>query len=210
MRFSGRPAARSSAAGRGARSAERSDWGASKETGSTGPADGWWAPCRPAGGWCHRGGDWNLRAGVPTAGSSDWLPALVEPCLEQHGGRDPVHEFAPLARRNATLAQPPGGFHGRQPLIDQLDLPPRRIGQRLGKPAGSLGFLALVARPIERQTHQEPFDFIGSRERDQIREQAALVAARERRSRVGNEAKLVGDRETYPYLSEINGGHTHP
>jgi hypothetical protein len=134
----------------------------------------------------------------------------VEPRLKKHGRRNAVDEAATVPRRDSPFAQPAGRFDRRQPLVDELDLAVRRIGKGLSEAARALGSLTLAACPIERQTDQKALDVIALGKSGELADQATLVATRERRSRVREEAELIRDGETHTHLPQIDGGHTHP
>ena len=142
--------------------------------------------------------------------SSGFLSMLIEPRLKQDRRGHPVDELTPPPRGNAALAQAARCFDGRPTLVDELDFPPRCIGQRLGKPAGTAGFAPFSAATIERQTHQKAVDFLRPCESNELRNEPARRPTGQRGARMRNHAELIGHGQPHAYLPEIDGRHTHP
>jgi hypothetical protein len=135
---------------------------------------------------------------------------LIEPRLEQHRGRDPVHEFASAPSRNAPLAQSTRRFDRREALVDELDVFSRAVGERLSEATRTGRLASLVAAAIERESDEKPLDAFLRSETNELGDQPPWIAPRERRARMRYQTELVGHGHPHPHLPEIDGCHSHP
>jgi hypothetical protein len=157
---------------------------------------------RPRGDRFHRGADRG-------SGSRPALSMLIEPRLQEDRSGHAVDEFAPLPRGNATLSQPPRRFDRGEPLVDELDVPPCGIGQRLSELPRPGSFPAFLTAAIEGEADEKTLDPLVGSEPNELGDDLARLSSGEGGARMRHHAELVGHGQSHAHFPEINGRHTH-